>query len=491
MRVVISSSIAVVALNFLKMPGDERVRRLPYYDNWQACHLRTAGGYLPCAMSNNDDRGISFCFPLRNSESTTNTMGNTPSSQGASPQAAPVGRHASLSRHSKPPPPKEKQPLASALPHHRVTHLHDPFPIPGRSQDAPPTTTTERPAVVSPTAGPLSPRGDPTSPGSYRGTGSPRRRKSLELPDLNRLSLTTMGATASQVAAAGETALVTTPTPRLSPLGAGGPGMETGGSSYVPDTVQQGGVPSGTGRRISMMSGTRADEKSQQLVQDNPYFPAVMRAPVAITNPPMTPAALPNYGYSPMDTGHQHTEDVSTTTTAPTTTTDFTSPMQPKAGKPAPAVVTRSHDQLTTEAGLVTPQATQEEPGSSRTGDETPHAERVKEPKERVQEPPPLPVEEQEQTVVPTLVTWNGGGKEVYVTGTFAENGWRTRLKMNKRCVYVRLSGGTCADDSAVHTTLVSCSTFHRERIASNSSSMTTGDARMTYKQQRTAMGIS
>jgi hypothetical protein len=183
-----------------------------------------------------------------------------------------------------------------------------------------------------------------------------------------------------------------------------------------------------------MMSGTRvqADEKNQ-LVQDNPYFPAVMRAPVAI-NTPLTPAALPNYGYSPMDTGHQHTEDVAPTMAQSTTTTDFTSPMQPKAGKPAPAVVTRSHDQMTTEAGLVTPQAIQEEPGI-RTGDETPHAERVqvKEPKQRVQEPA---VEEQEQ-VVPTLVTWNGGGKEVYVTGTFAENGWRTRLKMNKRSVRV------------------------------------------------------
>lgn len=34
---------------------------------------------------------------------------------------------------------------------------------------------------------------------------------------------------------------------------------------------------------------------------------------------------------------------------------------------------------------------------------------------------------------VPTLVTWNGGGKEVFVTGTFATLGWKTRLKMNKR----------------------------------------------------------
>jgi hypothetical protein len=35
--------------------------------------------------------------------------------------------------------------------------------------------------------------------------------------------------------------------------------------------------------------------------------------------------------------------------------------------------------------------------------------------------------------MVPTLVTWNGGGRDVYVTGTFAEHGWKTRLKLEKR----------------------------------------------------------
>lgn len=239
-----------------------------------------------------------------------------------------------------------------------------------------------------------------------------------------------MGMTEGQAAAAGETALVTSPTPtttasRPSPLSTEVPAMETGGSSYVPDTVQQGGVASGTGKRVSMMSGTRAQaDGSNQFVQDNPYFPAVPRASVAITTA-LTPAALPNYGYSPMDTGYHHTEDVAPTTTQPAAAADFTSPMQPKAGKPAPAVVTRDHDQ----AGLVTPQAVQEEPGML-SGDATPHAERVavQEPRQLVQEPVV-----EEQAVVPTLVTWNGGGKEVFVTGTFAENGWRTRLKMNKR----------------------------------------------------------
>jgi len=34
---------------------------------------------------------------------------------------------------------------------------------------------------------------------------------------------------------------------------------------------------------------------------------------------------------------------------------------------------------------------------------------------------------------VPTIINWTGGGKEVYVCGTFAKN-WKERLKMSKRC---------------------------------------------------------
>lgn len=35
---------------------------------------------------------------------------------------------------------------------------------------------------------------------------------------------------------------------------------------------------------------------------------------------------------------------------------------------------------------------------------------------------------------VPTIINWTGGGKEVYVCGTFAKN-WKERLKMSKRSV--------------------------------------------------------
>lgn len=35
---------------------------------------------------------------------------------------------------------------------------------------------------------------------------------------------------------------------------------------------------------------------------------------------------------------------------------------------------------------------------------------------------------------VPTIINWTGGGKEVFVCGTFAKN-WKERVKMNKRSV--------------------------------------------------------
>jgi hypothetical protein len=92
------------------------------------------------------------------------------------------------------------------------------------------------------------------------------------------------------------------------------------------------------------------------------------------------------------------------------------------------------------------------------------------------------PVEEEEESAsIPTLVTWNEGGKNVYVTGTFAENGWKARLKMNKRFVErfsTRLSERAlklimCL--LSARTTFHYCSTCHRARIDSNSSLMTIG----------------
>lgn len=209
------------------------------------------------------------------------------------------------------------------------------------------------------------------------------------------------------------------------------------------------------------MSGTRAQHVAgdgQELVQDNPYFPAVPRAPG-------TPAALPNYSYSPLDTSAQYTEDVAAPTAQAVRESrgeEFSSPIQPRAGRPAPAVVTRGthdHDPISGgQAAVGTGQAQGgvpllvsglpqgSTPVSERVGagDETPLAvhraegrqrDEVREKQQQQQrQQEPERKDEERAGLVPTLVTWNGSGKEVFVTGTFAENGWRTRLKMNKRC---------------------------------------------------------
>jgi hypothetical protein len=96
-------------------------------------------------------------------------------------------------------------------------------------------------------------------------------------------------------------------------------------------------------------------------------------------------------------------------------------------------------------------------------GDETPLAVHREEPRRRQVEvkeeqqqrgEPERERKEEERGLVPTLVTWNGGGKEVFVTGTFAENGWRTRLKMNKRCARARFPRTTCANTPRQYTRL-------------------------------------
>jgi hypothetical protein len=449
-------------------------------------------------------------------------MGNTPSSpaSGGSPN---VTRHGSLgkhhhSRHSSGAAQGQGQAQAqntarqaspSALPHHRTTHLHDSFPAPSPrsplSQRQPvevsTTNTSSSTSTTTSTAAPTSPitPGNATSPSSLRPGSSPRRRKSLELPDLNRLSLTMATPTVDATAAMNTDQ--TTPS-RSSPLRSNPRPLDSAGG-YVPDSVQQGAQGSGQGRRVSMMTGTRAAAGSgdqgqggKDFVQDNPYFPPVLAmslGPVAGTGTTSssrgtagTPS-LPNYSYSPTDSdsGQQmHTEDInapshtnsnsSSSATASTTTAGRTmSIQQPRAGVPAPAVVTRDihdHDPIPVQRGSVsgvsqegrqrvvreggdggdvTPVAFRD-PASSGGGEEL-QMQQQQQPHQADPMPTPTlgstaPQTMQETTtttsgLVPTLVTWSGGGKEVYVTGTFAEKGWRTRLKMNKRWGSFRMQG--------------------------------------------------
>lgn len=84
-----------------------------------------------------------------------------------------------------------------------------------------------------------------------------------------------------------------------------------------------------------------------------------------------------------------------------------------------------------------TPQRSPEEAEASASVLRAPSAPRPG-PASQVQTPAaPVPLAKDESTaedeLVPTLVTWNGGGKDVYVTGTFGEHGWKTRLRLEKR----------------------------------------------------------
>lgn len=442
-------------------------------------------------------------------------MGNTPSSpaSGGSPN---VARHGSLgkhhhSRHSTNTAQGQntaRQVSPSALPHHRTTHLHDSFAAPSprsplsqrQLAEVTTTDTSSQTSTATSTGGPTSPitPGNATSPSSLRPGSSPRRRKSLELPDLNRLSLTM--ATPTLDATAAMNADQMTPS-RSSPLRSN-PRAQDSPGGYVPDSVQQGAQGSVQGKRVSLMTGTRAAAASsgnqgqggKEFVQDNPYFPPVLATalgPVAGTTSSSSPVAqgrqqyqgtagtpsLPNYSYSPTDSdsGQQvHTEDInapahsnnimssSSSATASTTTSGAGRTMsiqQPRAGVPAPAVVTRDthdHDPIHVQRGSVggasqegrqrvreggdggdvTPLAIRD-PASSEGGGEL---QAQQQQQQAIPIPTPTlgssvqqPTQETTPGLVPTLVTWNGGGKEVYVTGTFAQNGWRTRLKMNKR----------------------------------------------------------
>ncbi|KAJ9125397.1 hypothetical protein QFC22_000357 [Naganishia vaughanmartiniae] len=460
-----------------------------------------------------DDVGLDWLDTDTNDTITRNEeMGNTPSSpaSGGSPN---VARHGSLgkhhhSRHSSAAQPQgqgqntARQASPSALPHHRTTHLQDSFPVPSprsplsQRQPVEVTTADTSPQTSSTsTVGPTSPitQGNAVSPSSLRPGSSPRRRKSLELPDLNRLSLTM--ATPTLDATAAMNADQATPS-RSIPLRSNPPQRNSPGG-YVPDSVQQGAQGSGQGNRVSLMTGTRADasgasgnQGGKEFVQDNPYFPPVLSlalGPVAGSAQGQqqhqrtvgTPS-LPNYSCSPTDSDsglpHTHTEDInaplnanssSSSATASTTAAGRTMSIhQPRAGVPAPAVVTRDthdHDPIPVQRGMVG-NVSQEGRQRVREGDEgdvTPLAFRDPvtgegggelQAQQQQQAVPSIqaaaPAQAQQETtsttsqLVPTLVTWNGGGKEVYVTGTFAENGWRTRLKMNKSLL-VDLPPGT------------------------------------------------
>ncbi len=152
------------------------------------------------------------------------------------------------------------------------------------------------------------PRASPSS--SSLRPGSPRRRKSLELPDLNtKLSLTATTASGSgsgstetpvkEDDAAGKMAAMASPRPSAMPI-PGAKGVRRWGSA----SRDRNGKP----RAVGQGNTSAPPEKTQH----NPYFPAVPEVAassrIAAALNPVTPG-LPDYAHSP-GASVQHTEDI-------------------------------------------------------------------------------------------------------------------------------------------------------------------------------------
>lgn len=356
---------------------------------------------------------------------------------------------------------------------------------------------------------------------------SPRRRKSLELPDLNnRLSLTP--ATLSPTTSSPIVPRIETPRGRTrsSTPGNNGTGGGGGGADNGEDVTTATTSPPSTAKRVSLMTGTRAksplgESLSPPLGSTSSPSPLSPSGPRALVLPPPLTPGLPHYSHSPNGAQFSHMEDVSDKTSGMDQSKVITLGSgvgrHPTPAKPAPAIVTRhehsSSDGIvqtpisgnTTTTNTITPTPTHlplptPTPPSNRTpqhqnevilssiprgaspfspsapsptlhsGLSTPpnlnsipdttddpasfhralHAAYEQqipmkpiEAERHIEHMAGVPGNDGEETVM-TLVQWNGGGKDVYVTGTFAEGGWKTRLKMQKRCVCGLEVGGRC-----------------------------------------------
>lgn len=414
-------------------------------------------------------------------------MGNTPSNQSGQSSAgntASPTRRASGSAHNlrSPPAQTSRSQAHNILPHRQHGGRH------GQRSDIP--------------QGPNASSNQASSHSSHRPV-SPRRRKSLELPDLNNkltfTNTTVHGAASDQPHAEAVDTQTTAGSERVrSPLAGPPP------SHYAYEEEGSLGNNPANSKRVSLTTGTRARSPQDSNVKitssigegmnrdastrssaasmgtregmpipgakparrivtgqdepDNPYFP-----PVARQRQPPTPG-LPNYSHSP-HTGNsgsgvglahvEHAEQAEFDFTGRdrltvNTNVPPTGPRQPSPARPAPAVVTTEHHHMVPPQDVLVSALPHGATGDIRLdmegtrAHETPLAS-LDTPLALDPNQTPLglmpgagitgrPVEEEEESAsIPTLVTWNEGGRNVYVTGTFADNGWKARLKMNKR----------------------------------------------------------
>ena len=325
-------------------------------------------------------------------------MGNTPSNQVSPARGNTQGKGTQTSQ--SPPP----QHLASTLaPASSSNKPNLRLPIP------------PKPIQISPNSShPTSPSGgvggSAAGSGGARGT-SPRRRKSLELPDLNRLAFTPAAPVPTIATHTSHAVAPTTPA-ALGHFKRGSTG------SSVPSSVPDEGSPS---RRWRMTLGGRgkggpsAGLSAMTKVDISQSVPAPRTAPI---NMPSTAAAADANPYFPNSPPLAEA---------------------PKAVSLAASPESRGRTRMAAPIAIPgrKPAMSQSPPieGTPLTGTMPPPPTVAPSP------PPPLraagsemPITEEEgsgEGLVSVPVRWEGGGKSVYVTSDFADN-WKKRIKMNK-----------------------------------------------------------
>nr|WVH01981.1 glycogen recognition site of AMP-activated protein kinase [Naematelia aurantialba] len=279
-------------------------------------------------------------------------MGNTPSSQQGSP-ARPQGA----------PAPSQTGALASGSGQPGSSRVQPNLRLP----------MPQRPTHVSPQSS------NPTSPSGGR-SSSPRRRKSLELPDLNKLSFTP---------AAPVPTTATHTHNHLAPTTAAHAKRTSTGSPASPSSHRW---KQALGGRASPLAGANALSAMSRL--DN-TVPAPRTAPVTMSNASVSPSRatgsenpyFPTIAHTP-----SHTRE--------------TSPL-----RPIPLPTREGLTEASKAAGLDAPPPTVAPTPPSRVSDDH--------------------IGDMQDGLVNVPIQWTGGGKTVYVTGNFADN-WKGRIKLRR-----------------------------------------------------------
>lgn len=337
-------------------------------------------------------------------------MGNTPSN--------PSGIPSPKSHHHRSP----------RLPH----HARQP------SQGAATTThaSTAGPGTTASTDKPHPPAG--TAPSAPAPAVSPRRRRSLELPDLNkRLTLTDHAAASSESSAPPafstsrvRSPLVRPPNVEYSDDDDDGDDAPSRGRVHHSPTSPLGNTPPKAGqKRINMTTGTRARSPTNGTPSggQSDHGSGIMsvssvgtRDGVPIPGVASTTRRAEDLSYFPPIKSSHH--DASQGTALAPPLPPSVPGRQPSPARPAPAVVTTS--------------PVMDSPGPASHEEQQQHdAESLGLPTPRPGDPHGASQQQQQPSTssppgIPTVFTWTEGGSVVQLTGTFTDPPWHTRLPL-------------------------------------------------------------